>query len=163
MYTCNTWNFGNEPLYFFCVIVEGMYSFKIENFNNDPLHLCFCCFRGYVLGSWLVSVVVIVFVFEVTRLMGWESVVWVVGLEPGCNDSNILGLGDRKLVDTTIFWINGFITHCFGMKRSGIFCCIFWWYWRWHVWYLRGYFSRCYYDCFLDRYYAVELLLICFL
>ena len=31
-----------------CVVVEGMYICKTENFVNEPLCLCLCCCRGYV-------------------------------------------------------------------------------------------------------------------
>ena len=55
-----------------CVAVESMYTCKTENFVKEPLCLCLCCSRGYVLRAWLVSVVGLVIGFnEVTELGFW--------------------------------------------------------------------------------------------
>ena len=40
-----------------CVVVKGMYTCKTGNFGNKPLYLCLCCCGGYVLVTWLGSVV----------------------------------------------------------------------------------------------------------
>ena len=63
-----------------CVIVEGMYTCNNGNFDNEPLCLYLCCCRGYVLGSWLGS---------------------VVGLVIGCNEGNGLSLWYGKVLSRT--------------------------------------------------------------
>ena len=31
-----------------CFVVEGMYTYKTENFVNEPLCVCLCYYRGYI-------------------------------------------------------------------------------------------------------------------
>ena len=64
------------------VVVEGMYICNTGNFGNDPLCLCFCCCRGYVIGYWLGSVVRVLLGFnEGTKLESWDGKVLGITLK----------------------------------------------------------------------------------
>ena len=58
-----------------CVVVECIYTCKTEDVGNNPLCWCLCCFRGYVLGAWLGSVVGLIIGFN----EGTELVFWMTG------------------------------------------------------------------------------------
>ena len=50
MPTCNTRNFGNEPVVYVFVVVGGIYTCKTGNFVNKKWFLCrcLCCYIVYV-------------------------------------------------------------------------------------------------------------------
>ena len=107
--------------YIFCVVFFRVWDFRvIFSCCIFPCVEFLCCifsavfFVFYSVSYCFLFVLHLTFVNLFISLLQYHCLGWIVGLEIYCNDSNRLGLGDRKVIGIML-----------RMKRAGILFWIF--------------------------------------